>query len=216
MIIKRTKYGAISITFEDFDPKLAAAVPNEVVVLSDKIKRRIENERATAAYEAMKKQYEDVTAEIGHVDDSIKVIMQHGVFDFKTQSERVMQQYAIAVATGNTAGQQRLQAELEKLSTWGPASDALRDLQFSFREYQSLVKQKMMDAKVDMENNIPTKFVIERAIVPDKKFYPKKSIVMTLSVVSALIITLIVLLVIENLQGTPSLRKEESENQQNQ
>lgn len=209
LVIKRTKYGAISISFEDRDPKLAATITNDVLNLLDSTKRRIENERAAAAYKVMQKQLADVDAEIARVDDSIQAVMQHGVFDFKSQSERVMQQYAIAVASGNTAAQQRLEAELTKLSTWGPRCEALRDLQYSFREYQALVKEKMMEAKVDMDNNIPTKFVLERAIVPDKKFYPKKSIVMSVATLSALIVTLIVLLVVENLKGTPSLRKEE-------
>lgn len=210
LIIKRTRFGAISISFEDTDAKLACAVTNDVLELLDITKRRIENERAEAAYAVMEKQLADVQAEIDRIDDSIQVIMQHGVFDFESQSERVMQQYAIAVAGGNAAAQQRLEAELEKLSTWGPRAEALHDLQFSFREYQSLVKQKMMDARVDMENQIPTKFVVERAIVADKKFYPKKSIIMTVSTVAALLVTLIVLLAVENLQGKPSRRKEEN------
>lgn len=207
LTIKRTKYGAISITFEDYDPKLACAVTNDVLDLLDSTKRRIENERAAAAYAVMEQQLADVDAEIKRIDDSIQIIMQHGVYDFESQSERMMQQYAIAVAQGNAAATQRLQAELEKLSTWGPRAEALHDVQLEFREYQSLVKQKMMDARVDMENQIPTKFVVERAIVPDKKVYPKKSIIMTLSVVASLIVTLVVLLVAENLKGTPSLRR---------
>lgn len=207
--IKRTKYGAISISFESTDPKLSCEVANDVVYLLDITKRRIENERAAAAYAVVEKELADVQAEIARVDDSIQVIMQHGVFDFESQSERVMQQYAIAVAGGNTAAQQRLEAELEKLATWGPRAEALHDLQFSFREYESLAKQKLMCAKVDMENNIPTKFVIDRAIVADKKFYPKKSIVMTVSTLAALVLTLVVLLAVENLQGTPSLRRKE-------
>ncbi len=210
LVIKRTRFGAISISFEDTDAKLACEVTNDVLDLLDITKRRIENERAQAAYAVMEKQLADVQAEIARVDDSIQVIMEHGVFDFESQSERVMQQYAIAVAGGNAAAQQRLQAELEKLSTWGPRAEALHDLQFSFREYESLVKQKMMDARVDMENQIPTKFVVERAIVADKKFYPKKSIIMTVSTVAALLVTLIALLTIENLQGKPSRRKEET------
>lgn len=121
-----------------------------------------------------------------------------------------MQQYAIAVAQGNTAAVQRLGAELEKLATWGPRAHALQEVQFNFRKYQSLVKQKMMDTKVDMENDIPTKFVVERAIVPDKKSYPKKSVIMTLSVVGSLIVTLFILLVVENLKGTPSRREDET------
>ena len=209
LIIKRTKYGAISITFDDIDPVFACNITNDVLDLLDLTKRRIENERAAAAYAMLEKQLADVNAEIQRVDDTLQMIMEHGVFEFEGQSERVMQQYAIAVAQGNTAAVQRLSVELEKLATWGPRAHALQEVQFNFRKYQSLVKQKMMDTKADMENEIPTKFVVERAIVPDKKAYPKKSVVMTLSVIGSLIVTLIILLVVENLKGTPSLRREE-------
>ena len=210
LVIKRTKYGAISITFEDYDPVLACSVTNDVLDLLDSVKRRMEGERAAAAYAVLEKQLADVNAEIQRIDDTIQMIMQHGVYEFEGQSERVMQQYAIAVAQGNTAGVQRLSAELEKLATWGPRAQALHDVQFNFRKYQSLVKQKMMDAKVDMGNEIPTKFVVERAIVPDKKAYPKKSVIMTLSIIGSLIITLFILLVVENLKGTPSRREEDT------
>ena len=210
LTIKRTKYGAISITFEDYDPVMACNVTNDVLDLLDSVKRRMENERAAAAYAVLEKQLADVNEEIQRIDDTLQMLMKHGVFEFEGQSERVMQQYAIAVAQGNTAAIQRLSAELEKLATWGPRAHALYEVQFNFRKYQSLVKQKMMDTKVDMENEIPTKFVVQRAIVPDKKSYPKKSVIMTLSVVSSLIVTLFVLLVVENLNGTPSRRKEET------
>jgi uncharacterized protein involved in exopolysaccharide biosynthesis len=208
--IKRTKYGAISITFEDRDPQLACAIANDVVNMLDTLKWETENARAAAAYAVMQKQLEDVNAEIDRVDDSIRVIMEHGVFDFETQSERVMQQWAIAVKEGNTAAQQRLQALLDTMAIWGPRAQALHDLQYSFREYQSLVKQKMMDSKVDMDNHIPTKFVVQRAIVADKKCYPKKSLIAVFAAISALILTIIILLVIENLKGMPAKGQEKS------
>ena len=53
MEIKRTKFGAISITIEDKDPKMACRIANDVVDLLDTFKREIENERARAAYAVM-------------------------------------------------------------------------------------------------------------------------------------------------------------------
>ncbi|MDL2296723.1 hypothetical protein LJC53_06120 [Bacteroidales bacterium OttesenSCG-928-C03] len=211
--IKRTEYGAISITVIDKDPQIASDMANEIVAQLDVVKGRIERERATAAYNLLTQQLIDVTAEIKRVDDSLKVIMEHGVFDFETQSERVMQQYAIAISQGNTAAVNRLQAELDKLATWGPQSEALRELQYNFREYQAMCKAKMMDAKVDMEANIPLKFEIEKAIPADKKFYPKKLVVMLVSTVSVFILAIFVLLVIENIKSIPvsnSKREEET------
>ncbi|MBP5649906.1 MAG: hypothetical protein J6X01_02370 [Bacteroidales bacterium] len=201
--VKRTQYGAISVSVIDKDPQVAADMANEILVLLDSVKNRIDHERTIASYNLLKRQLEIVDAEVQRIDDSVQVLMQNGVFDFKSQSERVMQQYATAVAQGNTAGMKRLEDELKKMATWGPRSLTLYEEQAYFREYQSVVKIKMMNAIVDMDTEIPVKFVIERAIPADKKTYPKKSLIVLLSTVSAFILAVLVLLTIDKIKETP-------------
>ena len=65
----------------------------------------------------------------------------------------------------------------------------------------------MMDAKMDMESNMPVKFVIEKAIPADKKAYPKKLIIMILSTLAAFVVTLFTLVIIENIQTDPERKK---------
>lgn len=201
--VKRTQYGAIAVSVVDKDPQVAADMANEILVLLDSVKNRIDHERTIASYNLLKRQLEIVDAEVQRIDDSVQVLMQNGVFDFKSQSERVMQQYATAVAQGNTAGMKRLEDELKKMATWGPRSLTLYEEQAYFREYQSVVKIKMMNAIVDMDTEIPVKFVIERAIPADKKTYPKKSLIVLLSTVSAFILAVLVLLTIDKIKETP-------------
>ena len=201
--VKRTQYGAIAVSVIDKDPQVAADMANEILVLLDSVKNRIDHERTIASYNLLKRQLEIVDAEVQRIDDSVQVLMQNGVFDFKSQSERVMQQYATAVAQGNTAGMKRLEDELKKMATWGPRSLTLYEEQAYFREYQSVVKIKMMNAIVDMDTEIPVKFVIERAIPADKKTYPKKSLIVLLSTVSAFILAVLVLLTIDKIKETP-------------
>jgi len=201
--VKRTQYGAIAVSVIDKDPQVAADMANEILVLLDSVKNRIDHERTIASYNLLKRQLEIVDAEVQRIDDSVQVLMQNGVFDFKSQSERVMQQYATAVAQGNTAGMKRLEDELKKMATWGPRSLTLYEEQAYFREYQSVVKIKMMNAIVDMDTEIPVKFVIERAIPADKKTYPKKSLIVLLSTVSAFILAVLVLLTIDKIRETP-------------
>lgn len=209
LIVKRTKYGAISITIEDRDKELACTIANDVVCLLDSFKHSIENERACASFAALTKQLDDIHKEQKRISDSLEIVMSHGVYDFKSQSERVMQQYAIAVAQGNAAAIQRLSAELEKLSEWGPKSAALCEVQGNFSRYEALCREQILNAQMDMSNDIPTQFVVEKAIISDKKCFPKKSIFMAVSAVSALAVAFIILLVIENLKGTPSLNRKE-------
>lgn len=199
--VKRTQYGAIAVSVIDKDPQIAADMANEILVLLDSVKNRIDHERTIASYNLLKRQLEIVDAEVQRIDDSVQVLMQNGVFDFKSQSERVMQQYATAVAQGNTAGMKRLEDELKKMATWGPRSLTLYEEQAYFREYQSVVKIKMMNAIVDMDTEIPVKFVIERAIPADKKTYPKKSLIVLLSTVSAFILAVLVLLTIDKIKS---------------
>lgn len=199
--VKRTQYGAIAVSVIDKDPQVAADMANEILVLLDSVKNRIDHERTIASYNLLKRQLEIVDAEVQRIDDSVQVLMQNGVFDFKSQSERVMQQYATAVAQGNTAGMKRLEDELKKMATWGPRSLTLYEEQAYFREYQSVVKIKMMNAIVDMDTEIPVKFVIERAIPADKKTYPKKSLIVLLSTVSAFILAVLVLLTIDKIKS---------------
>lgn len=201
IVIKRTQYGAISISVMDWDPQIASDMANEILVQLDSVKNRIDHERTIAAYNLLKRQLELVEAEVQRVDDSVQVLMQNGVFDFKSQSERVMQQYAIAVAQGNTAGMKRLEDELKKMSTWGSRSITLYEEQSHFRAYQAVCKTKMMSMIVDMDTEIPVKFVIERAIPSDKKSYPKKSLIVLISTVSSFILAVLVLLIIDKIKS---------------
>ncbi|MBQ7489844.1 MAG: hypothetical protein IJT51_04925 [Bacteroidales bacterium] len=210
--IKRTQYGAISISVMDTDPAMAADIANEIVNQLDTVKNNIERERAVAAYKLLSRQLDSINLEIKRLDDSLKVLMENGVYDFESQSERVMQQRAIAVAQGNTAAIKRLDEELTKLSTWGPAAVTIREHLLLFREYQVLCKSKMMDAKVDMDNRMPVKFKVQTAVPADKKAYPKKLTIVIISTFAALIFTCFILLIIERVRRVKVAKNENINN----
>jgi len=208
--VKRTQYGAISITVSDWDSQLAADICNEIVVQLDTFKNRIERERATIAYQTLEKQLEDADREIRRIDDSLLVIAQNGVLVLEKQTERLTQQLAIAIAQGNQGARERLEKEMEKLTKWGPIVQTLHNEQFHFSQYHSLARSKMMDAKIDMESNMPVKFVVEKAIPADKKYYPKRLITMILASLGAFTVTLFGLLIAETIDPEFSFRKKKS------
>lgn len=210
MTIKRTDYGAIDISIADWDPQRACNMTQDVLSYIDTLKNRVEHARALAAYEILQHQVDSVDAEIKRCEDSLHVCMENGVFDFEYQSERVMQQYAIAVAQGNNGAMARLEAEQKKLAEWGPKVVTLRELIENLSKYQSLCRQKMMDAQVDMDSQMPVKFVVNNPVPADKKFYPKKSLVVLVSTLCVLIISVFVLLMIEQIEEKPSVKAEES------
>ena len=205
--IKRTQYGAIAVTVSDWDSQLASQMANEIVNQLDTFKNNVERERATAAYHLLEKQLVEINKELQRIDDSLSVLADKGVLILDRQAERITQQYAIAIAQGNVGAQQRLAKELEKFAKWGPTVQTLQNEQLNFTEYQALCKSRMMDAKMDMESNMPVKFVIEKGIPADKKAYPKKLIIMILSTLAAFVVTLFTLVIVENIQTDPERKK---------
>jgi LPS O-antigen subunit length determinant protein (WzzB/FepE family) len=177
-----------------------------VVRWLDTIKNRVEHERAEAAYIILQNQLDSIEHEIAMVNDSIRALMAHGVFDVKTQSERLTQQYAIAAAQGNTAAMQRIQKEQDTIAKYGAQLTSYQDLEYNFSKYHALCKQKMLDAKMDMTTIMPVKFVIDNPFPADKKFYPKKSLIVVISTLCAFILTMIVLLFIERIENQPNRR----------
>jgi len=57
----------------------------------------------------------------------------------------------------------------------------------------SLLKQKFTEAKIDAVQNIPHKFVVSRAEVPEKEYYPIRWLVVLSGVLSALMFGIIIL-----------------------
>ncbi|MCR4965293.1 MAG: hypothetical protein K6A41_06515 [Bacteroidales bacterium] len=210
--IKRTEYGAISISVSDEDPQMACNMTQDILRLLDTVKNRAEGERTAAAYYALVEQLDSINREIARIDDTIKLCMDHGVYDVEKQSERMMQQYAIAVAGGNAGAISRLKEEMKNMAEWGPKLDAAQNLQYYFIQYQSLCKQKMMDAKLDMSNQIPGKFVVDRPTPADKKYYPKKSIIMIVSTFCVFMLSVLALLIFEKI-NEPTDRKVETVDQ---
>lgn len=203
MTIKRTEYGAIQVSVSDWDPQRAYNMTLDVVRWLDTIKNHVEYERALAAYTILQNQLDSVDKEIAATNDSIREIMSHGVFDVKGQSERLTQQYAIAAAQGNAAAMQRIQREQDTIAKYGAKLTAYQEMSYNFSKYHALCKEKMLDAKMDMTTIMPVKFVIDEPFPADKKFYPKKSLIVIISTLCAFILTMIVLLMIERIENQP-------------
>jgi len=215
MTVKRTEYGAISVSMSDWDPQRAYEMTLDVVRWLDTIKNNVEKERAEAACIILQLQLDSVERAIADINDSIRELMKHGVFDVKTQSERLTQQYAIAAAQGNTAAMQRIQKEQDTIAKYGAQLTSYQDLEYNFSKYHALCKQKMMDAKMDMTTIMPVKFVIDNPKVADKKYYPKKSLIVVISTLCAFILTMLVLLMIERVENQPN-RKDTGADSQDQ
>jgi hypothetical protein len=104
-----------------------------------------------------------------------------------------------------------LETEIAKFAKWGAKLTAYKEFLETFDKYHALCLQKMMDAKVDMTSNMPTKFVIENAIPADKKVYPQKIVIMITATVAVFFLFIFSLLVYENIQKQQAILRKQKE-----
>jgi uncharacterized protein involved in exopolysaccharide biosynthesis len=190
----RTDNLAVEITVEDTDPVLAANMANEIADYYDILKREIVQQRSKEAFAILEEEMKLTDQLIMELTDSLSRIMSKGVYDYETQSERLMQQYAIELAKGNMAAVKRIKDELLILEQYAPLYVSVRDRLFYLKEAQKLFQEKYQNTRVDASYTLPQKFVVEKAVPADKKSYPKKMLITIVSTFCVLLFTLFLLI----------------------
>jgi uncharacterized protein involved in exopolysaccharide biosynthesis len=205
----RTNFLAAEITVYDTDPEWAADIANEIAAYYDTLKRSVIQQRSKESLAVMEDAIAKTEAYIQTLVDSLKVIMSHGVYDYETQSERLMQQYAKEIAAGNTAGVKRIKEQLDILEQWGAASFSLQTKLRYTRMSQVDLQNKYEAMRVDAEYRLPQKFVTEYAVPSYKKAYPNRILIVVVTSLCSLLLALFFIFAKESLHKTYSMVKEE-------
>lgn len=196
---RRTEYMAVKITVFDKDPVLAAKMANDIAELMDSTKNVMQKDRALKAFQIVEAEYLKLRTEVQQMEDSLSRLRELGVHDYETQAEMINQQLAIELAKGNKSGIKALEDKLAMLAKYGGPYVSLRDALEHDKKQLSEVKTKFEEAKIDATEVLPQKFVVNKAYVAEKKSYPVRWIIVLISVLSAFLLSVIVLAVLDSI-----------------
>jgi len=197
---KLTEYMSVLIEVLDKDPSLAADIANDIAVLTDTVYNKMLRQRSYEAFLLVQKEYNDMARSLKQISDSLDYIRKMGVNNYETQAERYYEAYGKALLDGNRTAMNILEQKLSTISNYGGAYVSLSYIQEYELERFSRIKQKYAEAKLEMEQTLPYKFIVDRAYKAEKKSYPKKSIIVILSTFSAFLFGLILLILSDNLK----------------
>jgi uncharacterized protein involved in exopolysaccharide biosynthesis len=204
---RRTENMAIKVSVLDHDPQIAADIANDIAALFDSTKTAMQRERALKAFHIVEGEYLKKQAEIQQMEDSLVKLRELGVFDYETQTEMINQQLAVEIAKGNKRGIEALQAQLNILARYGGSYVSIRNqLEFEKKQLSDL-KAKYEEARVDAFESLPQKFVVTTAYKAEKKSYPIRWLIVTISVLSSLFLAIIVIIIIENFSSFKTKKK---------
>lgn len=196
---RRTEFMAVEIVVLDKDPQMAADIANDISALLDSVKNTMQKERAIQGYKIAEKEYSQLKDEVDKMVDSMQTLGKLGINDYESQAEVFNGQYAIALSKGNATGAKALKQKIDTLSKYGSSYLFLNNaLKFKSEQITQL-KSKLDEARVDAESSMPQKFIVDTAYKAEKKAYPVRWIIVAVSLLSSLLLTLIVLIVLDNI-----------------
>lgn len=191
---KLTKFMAVEISVLDYDKDTAALIANDISLLLDTVKNRMRKEIAYQAYNIVQREYDYQKGYVKSLEDSLKSLRKLGVIDYESQAERITEQLSIAILQGKQNAIKALEEKLSVLSNYGGDYVAIRD-QLEYEKKQlTFIHSKLQSVKVDAENNLQHKFIVNTAIPSEKPIYPIRWLIVLISTISVLLLSILFLL----------------------
>ncbi|TVQ07892.1 MAG: hypothetical protein EA361_17535 [Bacteroidetes bacterium] len=196
---RRTPYGAVEIKVRDKSPEMAADMANEISALADTLQNEIRQERALMAYRVAVQRYENLQKEITITEDSLRIIMERGIYEYEAQAEMLTRQLAIDLSNNNQRGVNAIEERLNVIREHGGSFLTQKAHLEQVSRSLSGIQRIMQEARADLENFVPFKFLIDEAFVAEKKVYPVRWLIVFLATFAAGLAGTLAIMTYENL-----------------
>ncbi len=198
---RRTEFLSIEISVLDEDAQMAADIANEIAAYIDSVYFEIKSSRAKEAYEIVNREFEISRNTIIQLTDSLNKVRSLGVHDYTSQAEAINKAYAEALGRGDMRAAHIIEEKLDVMAKYGGIYVELDDKLEWEIERNSLLKSKLAAAKVNLESTMTNVFIVDKATKSERKAVPKRSIIVIISTLSAFALTLLILLIIDNIKA---------------
>jgi uncharacterized protein involved in exopolysaccharide biosynthesis len=198
IFVERTRYNSIAVTVFDHDPALAAIICNEIVKTGDKVKAYILKQNLTEAVNTMQQNMMIASKELEQMGDEMEKINSNIKLNYNTL---IKQKYA-----------ERIKAQIDLrdyISKFrNDKNTSLLELMFAYEDKLSRfysLKDSYEQAIQSLNTKIADAYIITPANAPDKKYAPKRSIIVLVTVLTTLILSSFIIIAADRLQ---QLKKE--------
>jgi len=195
---RRTEFNSIEITVLDRDPVLAANMANDIADQIDTILNDIRKARVKQAYSIVQQEYLAYQLKVKLMEDSINVLRSGGVNHYEVVVDRLTEGYSKALINNNNSAAEKIDKRLKSISPMATQYISLRERILGDYGQLTNLRGRYLAMKVEVEQNLPTTYIVDRAYSAEKKSYPIRSLIIVLSMLSAIILGIIAALIFDN------------------
>lgn len=198
---RRTQFGAVEVKVRDKDPVMAARLANEIAAQADSVQNEMRLARAQQAYQVARDNYDKLHRELRLAEDSLRMVMQTGIYHIEGQSSMLSRQLAIDLSAGNRQGVNVIEERLDALGEGGGAFIYLSAKIHHIAYNLTVMQTRINETRADLDNFLNFKFVIDPAIEPERKAYPVRWLIVFLAAFGAGFMGIVTIMIYENLQS---------------
>ena len=184
-----TEFMSVEIAVMDHDPEYAANMANEISDLVDTVYNSMKKERALEAFRLVEREYTEAASNLGALRDSMNLLSKQVSANLKTSGDP--NNMLIKALSENGA------LYLTMLSLVRSETQLVSELSLRYKE-----------ARLEAEQSLSHRFVVEKAYPSEKKAYPKKSLIVIVSTLASLLFALIVLIIIDSIRARVAIQEE--------
>jgi uncharacterized protein involved in exopolysaccharide biosynthesis len=198
---RRTEFNSIEIEVLDANADTAALIANEIAGYIDSTIHNIQKDRAIEAFKIVEKEYRKTQNDIETINDSLQKIRHLGVIDYESQAAALNNAYTEALSVGNQNAMASIQKRMNTLSVYGGTYIELSKKLEGEITRMGQLKEKYAACKVNVEQTLPHMFILDKATKAERKAVPKRSIIVIISTLSTFFLSLLILLIIDQIKA---------------
>ena len=184
-----TEFMSVEISVMDKDPEYAANMANDIAALVDTVYNNMKKKRAEEALRLVEREYTEAARKLSFLKDSLSLISE---------------QVSDSRHSGGDPSDNLIKAVLD--------NGALYISMMNLMRYETALvtdlSLKYKEARLEAEQSLSYKFVVEEAYPSEKKAYPKKSLIVVVSTFASLLFALIVLIIMDNIRDRLATRED--------
>ncbi len=197
----RTRYGSIQIDVLDPNPQMAADMANKIVDLIDTVKNNMVAERTWPAFEINTRKKNLLDQDLKLVLVKMDSLADLGVVSIEGRTNL----FKAFVDAKNQEDRTFLRKQIDVNLKYGAKFDALEQI----RDEKIVKLEKFLDsyeqAESDANSVFNHKFIVEQAVVADKKDQPKRLIIVLLSMIGTFVFMIFALLITDRIKELKKL-----------
>ncbi|MCZ4409855.1 Wzz/FepE/Etk N-terminal domain-containing protein [Cryomorphaceae bacterium 1068] len=197
--VSKTKYESVMLEVIAEDPQLAKDMADEVIRQVNIKYDNVINDRSNLIAESFQKQLTYQKTVLDSLESLIsRISTENDVLDYGNQTRELVRGYVDALSRNGTAGVNKDLAQLiTSTQEKGSLVRMLQNLSYMGTMQYDFLSKKYLEQKVLAEGDLTYTDLIVEPEVADKKFWPVRWLVLVITMISALLFTLVMVLLLK-------------------